>query len=58
MPKQRWSGMSKKILAVDDSASMRQAVLLTLQEAGYEVVAASDGIEALEWARMRRSISC
>jgi two-component system, chemotaxis family, chemotaxis protein CheY len=44
MPKQRWSGMSKKILAVDDSASMRQAVLLTLQEAGYEVVAASDGI--------------
>jgi two-component system, chemotaxis family, chemotaxis protein CheY len=43
--------MSKKILAVDDSASMRQVVSLTLKEAGYEVVVACDGLEALEWAR-------
>ncbi len=43
--------MNKKILAVDDSASMRQMVLLTLQGAGYDVVQASDGIEALDIAR-------
>jgi two-component system, chemotaxis family, chemotaxis protein CheY len=36
-----------KILAVDDSASMRQMVAFTLQGAGYDVVEASDGIEAL-----------
>ena len=44
--------MSKKILTVDDSASMRQMVLFTLQGAGYEVVQACDGVEALELARM------
>ena len=43
--------MSKKILTVDDSASMRQMVLVTLQGAGYEVVQACDGVEALELAR-------
>ena len=43
--------MSKTILAVDDSASMRKMVLLTLQRAGYEVRQACDGIEALELAR-------
>ena len=43
--------MGKKILAVDDSASMRQMVLFTLQGAGYEVVQACDGVEALDWAR-------
>jgi two-component system, chemotaxis family, chemotaxis protein CheY len=40
-----------KVLAVDDSASMRQMVNLTLTGAGHEVVHASDGIEALEYAR-------
>jgi two-component system chemotaxis response regulator CheY len=43
--------MNKKILAVDDSASMRQMVLFTLQGAGYEVLQACDGVEALEMAR-------
>src|SRR5271170_2545688 len=43
--------MGKKILTVDDSASMRQMVLLTLQGAGYEVVQTCDGVEALDWAR-------
>ncbi len=43
--------MGKRILAVDDSASMRQMVLFTLQAAGYEVAQAGDGIEALNWAR-------
>src|SRR5215510_12217118 len=39
------------ILTVDDSASMRQMVRYTLQGAGYEVVQAADGVEALEYAR-------
>ena len=39
------------ILAVDDSASMRQMVRFTLESAGYEVVQASDGIEALDYAK-------
>ncbi|HCH25235.1 MAG TPA: response regulator [Oceanospirillaceae bacterium] len=40
-----------KILAVDDSASMRQMVVFTLQSAGYEVVEASDGLLALDAAK-------
>jgi two-component system chemotaxis response regulator CheY len=43
--------MSKRILAVDDSPSMRHMVGVTLRAAGYEVVEASDGEEALEYAR-------
>ncbi len=40
-----------KILAVDDSVSMRQMVTFTLKSAGHEVVEAADGQEALDKAR-------
>lgn len=40
-----------KILAVDDSASMRQMVSFTLKGAGHEVLEASDGREALTLAQ-------
>jgi len=43
--------MSKVILTVDDSASMRQMVGVTLRSAGYHVVEAADGQEALDYAR-------
>jgi two-component system, chemotaxis family, chemotaxis protein CheY len=43
--------MAATILAVDDSASMRQMVRFTLKQAGYEVIEATDGMEALEVAR-------
>jgi two-component system, chemotaxis family, chemotaxis protein CheY len=39
------------ILAVDDSASMRQMVAFTLKGAGYQVIEAADGEEAFERAR-------
>ena len=39
-----------RILAVDDSAAMRQMVNLTLTSAGHQVVQASDGQEALDLA--------
>lgn len=41
------------ILAVDDSASMRQMVAFTLKGAGYEVVEACDGSEALNCAQQQ-----
>jgi two-component system chemotaxis response regulator CheY len=43
--------MANVIMAVDDSASMRQMVRATLQQAGYTVVEAADGVEALDYAR-------
>ena len=41
------------ILAVDDSASMRQMVGFTLKNAGYDVVEAVDGQDAFERACRR-----
>ena len=39
--------MSKTIMIIDDSASIRQVVSLTLRDAGYEVIEAMDGVDAL-----------
>lgn len=39
--------MAKRIMTVDDSASVRQMVSFTLKNAGYDVLEASDGKDAL-----------
>ncbi len=39
--------MAKTILAVDDSRSMLQAISFALRSAGFEVVEASDGTDAV-----------
>jgi two-component system chemotaxis response regulator CheY len=43
--------MTKTVLCIDDSASIRQMVKLTLSGAGYTVVEAADGAAGLAKAR-------
>jgi len=45
--------MAKTVLAVDDSASIRQMVSFTLKSAGYDVIEAADGQEGLDKAKGR-----
>jgi two-component system chemotaxis response regulator CheY len=45
-----------RILAVDDSPSMRQMVGVTLKSAGYDVLEACDGREALDIAKQQAPV--
>lgn len=46
--------MSKRILLVDDEPDILELVIPMLENAGYEVLAAADGQEALEKARSQK----
>jgi two-component system, chemotaxis family, chemotaxis protein CheY len=43
--------MTKKVLTVDDSPSLRQMVAFTLKGAGYQVIEATDGFDGLSKAK-------
>jgi two-component system chemotaxis response regulator CheY len=45
--------MGKSIMSVDDSSTMRRMVSFTLKSAGYDVIEASDGAEALNLLKSR-----
>lgn len=45
---QRENRMEKTIMTVDDSAIVRKMVSFTLENEGYQVVEAEDGVDALE----------
>lgn len=45
--------MAKTVLAIDDSASIRQMVAFTLKSSGYDVIEAVDGQDGLEKAKSR-----
>jgi two-component system chemotaxis response regulator CheY len=42
--------MAKRVLAVDDSLTIRQLMRMTLSRAGYEVIEAEDGAKGLQKA--------
>ena len=46
--------MSKNVLVVDDSPSIRQIVEVTLKSAGYSITTAGDGQDALDKCQFNR----
>lgn len=48
--------MSKTVLVVDDSSTVRQQVALALKQAGFDIVEAADGREAIAALEARRGI--
>ena len=49
--------MSTKVMVVDDSLMIRQQVGRALREAGYEIVEANDGQDALEKLAIHPSVA-
>ncbi|KPQ28480.1 MAG: two-component system, chemotaxis family, response regulator CheY [Marinobacter excellens HL-55] len=47
--------MTKTVMVVDDSASLRQVVVMALKSAGYETIEAENGKKALEVLKAKRA---
>ncbi|NJR37927.1 MAG: hybrid sensor histidine kinase/response regulator [Leptolyngbyaceae cyanobacterium CSU_1_4] len=47
---------AKRVLVIDDSATVRQTLALTLKKAGYQVVQAQDGLDAIAQLQQHLSI--
>ena len=50
-PLQAVTSLQQRILVAEDNPSNRDTVVAFLEQAGYEVIIASDGVEAVEQAR-------
>jgi two-component system, chemotaxis family, chemotaxis protein CheY len=55
--KSRENALDKKILIIDDSATVRQQVRSALAPAGFDIVEATDGVEGLETITNRADIA-
>jgi two-component system, chemotaxis family, chemotaxis protein CheY len=49
--------LGKKILVVDDSATVRQQVRAALSESGFEIVEAADGLEGFDTIVAREDLA-
>ena len=49
--------MSKRVLVLDDSRTIRTSVKYTLQKSGYEVLLAENGVEGLKVLKENSSMS-
>jgi two-component system, chemotaxis family, chemotaxis protein CheY len=49
--------VDKKILIIDDSATVRQQVRSALAQAGFDVLEAADGVEGLETINTREDLA-
>lgn len=47
--------MAKTVMVVDDSASLRQVVVMALKSAGYETMEAENGKKAIEALKTKRA---
>jgi two-component system, chemotaxis family, sensor histidine kinase and response regulator PixL len=46
-PEPKLAPIAKRVLVIDDSVTVRQTLSLTLQKAGYQVLQAQDGLDAI-----------
>jgi len=55
-PEPKPANLAKRILVIDDSATVRQTLTLTLKKAGYQVLQAQDGLDAIAQLQQHPSI--
>ncbi len=56
IPEPKLAIAAKRVLVIDDSATIRQTLTLTLKKAGYQVIQAQDGLDAIAQLQQHSSI--